>query len=188
MNQKAREIRITCSGSAMVPIASFQNFQGQLKTLSEQDYKKLRKTIAKDGFSFPVFVWSNQGKNYMIDGHQRIATVMKMLNDGFKLSDGTLPVAWIEAESRSEAKKKVLLASSQYGRYTEESVFQFIQDSQINFHDVAPLLELPQINMATLEHGWFADNDFQPVTENEQTRLDQKQILICPNCGHEFTS
>lgn len=30
--------------------------------------------------------------------------------------------------------------------------------------------------------------DFQPVGEDEQGRLDQKKPVICPNCGHEFTT
>ena len=29
--------------------------------------------------------------------------------------------------------------------------------------------------------------DFQPATENEQGRLDQKKPITCPECGAEFT-
>lgn len=29
--------------------------------------------------------------------------------------------------------------------------------------------------------------DFQPVGIDEQPRLDQKKLVICPECGHEFT-
>jgi ParB-like chromosome segregation protein Spo0J len=29
--------------------------------------------------------------------------------------------------------------------------------------------------------------DFQPVSEDEQGRLDQKKPVVCPKCGHEFT-
>lgn len=28
--------------------------------------------------------------------------------------------------------------------------------------------------------------DFQPVDIGEQSRLDERQSIICPNCGHEF--
>jgi hypothetical protein len=30
-------------------------------------------------------------------------------------------------------------------------------------------------------------SDFSPVGENEQPRLDQKNPVVCPECGHEFT-
>jgi ParB-like chromosome segregation protein Spo0J len=29
--------------------------------------------------------------------------------------------------------------------------------------------------------------DFQPASEDEQGRLDEKAKVICPECGHEFT-
>ena len=32
----------------------------------------------------------------------------------------------------------------------------------------------------------FAVPDFQPVSEDEQSRLDEKAKTICPECGHEF--
>ena len=30
-------------------------------------------------------------------------------------------------------------------------------------------------------------SDFSPVGEDEQPRLDQKNPVVCPECGHEFT-
>ena len=32
----------------------------------------------------------------------------------------------------------------------------------------------------------FAVPDFQPVSEDQQSRLDEKAKTICPECGHEF--
>ena len=28
--------------------------------------------------------------------------------------------------------------------------------------------------------------DFEPVSADEQSRLDQKKLVTCPECGHEF--
>jgi len=28
--------------------------------------------------------------------------------------------------------------------------------------------------------------DFEPVGQDEQSRLDETQPIICPECGHEF--
>jgi ParB-like chromosome segregation protein Spo0J len=30
--------------------------------------------------------------------------------------------------------------------------------------------------------------DFQPASQDEQGRLDQKKPITCPKCGHEFTT
>ena len=105
----AKEIRITCKGAALVPLAKLEHFQGNLKTLSKKEYAKLRQTIDTEGFSFPVFVWKDKkDKLQIIDGHQRVATVKTMLEDGYSLPRGQVPVAWIEASSRKDALKKVL--------------------------------------------------------------------------------
>lgn len=32
----------------------------------------------------------------------------------------------------------------------------------------------------------FRDVNFDPATEGDQGRLDQKEPIICPKCGHEF--
>jgi hypothetical protein len=29
--------------------------------------------------------------------------------------------------------------------------------------------------------------DFEPATADDQSRLDQKAKVTCPECGHEFT-
>jgi ParB-like chromosome segregation protein Spo0J len=30
-------------------------------------------------------------------------------------------------------------------------------------------------------------HDFKPGTEEEQSRLDKKEPIVCPHCGHAFT-
>jgi hypothetical protein len=46
----AKEIRITCQGADRLPIESLETFQGNLKSLSEKEYKKLRASI---GYGIP---------------------------------------------------------------------------------------------------------------------------------------
>lgn len=38
----------------------------------------------------------------------------------------------------------------------------------------------------TIDAG-ISPPDFHPGTEDDQSRLDQKQSITCPKCGHEFT-
>ena len=57
-----KKIRITCRGAATARLEDLHPLQGDLKTLSEEKYRKLRKTLLKHGFSFPFFVWKNEGK------------------------------------------------------------------------------------------------------------------------------
>jgi len=198
-----KQIRITCKGAAMVLLCSLQHFQSNLKTLSEKEYAKLRKAIETSGFSFPLFVWRDKrGCHKVIDGHQRLFTIQQMMKEGYTLAGGKLPVAWIEANSEKEAKKKVLLAASQYGRYTEESVYEFIGEGGLDFSELKLEMDLPQIHMGKLEVGWFKDEapeietadirhcsweELKPTRE-ERAKLKGKRFLVEFSGGKDSTS
>jgi len=39
-----------------------------------------------------------------------------------------------------------------------------------------------------LPEDWLADTNFEPGTEEDQGRLDEKKPITCPECGHVFTT
>ncbi len=175
----SKQIRITCTGADMVDVDALEHFQGELKTLSDKEYRKLRQSIARKGFSFPVFVWRDKaGRLKVIDGHQRLNTLREMLKDGYVLDGGRVPVAYIDAASEKDAKAKVLLAASQYGRYDEESVYRYIGEAGLDWGELKLEIDLPQISMGKLAAGYFKDDD---VDETASTRK-----TVCPECGHEW--
>ena len=92
-----KEIKITCKGADSFPIEALLAFQDNLKTLPKEEFEKLKHSIEKHGFSFPVFVWRNHSKKYIIDGHQRLYVLKKMLEDGYEVKGGKVPVDWIKA-------------------------------------------------------------------------------------------
>ena len=61
------EIKITCDGSEYFDIDDFCELQGELKSLSEDSYNRLKKSILEFGFSFPVFYSLIDDKKYIID-------------------------------------------------------------------------------------------------------------------------
>jgi hypothetical protein len=142
-----KEIKITCRAAASLAIDKLEAFQGNLKTLNEKEYKKFRSAIKKHGFSFPVFVWKSGQNHFIIDGHQRLNTVRQMIKEGYTLKDNAVPVDWIEAKNKKEAKEKILQAMSQYGKYTEESLYEFIQIEGLDFEEEKSKIALPQIDL-----------------------------------------
>jgi len=148
-----KKIKITCKAAAMISIDKLEAFQGNLKSLNEKDYKKFRKAIEKHGFSFPVFVWKSDKNHFIIDGHQRLNTVRQMIREGWILKDNLIPIDWIEAKTKKEAKEKILLAMSQYGKYTEESLYEFIQVEGLDFGEEKEKIDLPQIDLEKFEEG-----------------------------------
>ncbi len=128
-------IEIKCETKDKLNLAEMTEFQGGLKSRTDVDYDKIKLSIIKYGFSFPFFVWKNEGKNYILDGHGRFSTLCKMQKDGYVIPD--LPVVYIQAKDRKEAKEKLLRLNSTYGKMTKESVLEFADDIDLNFEEIA---------------------------------------------------
>lgn len=69
----------------------------------------------------------------------------KMKEDGWKVP--AVPVVYIRAANEKEAKEKVLLLTSQYGHYTQESLFDFIKAADLDWGSIEGLMDFPQLDM-----------------------------------------
>jgi len=174
-------VQIRCKAAVALELANLMTLQGDLKELSESNFNKLRQSILRHGITFPFFVWQNDSKNYILDGTQRDRVLTRMAEEGFHIP--ALPCALIEAKDRKEAAEKILLIGSQYGKMTNNSLEQFLSENDLDLMALNDELELPSIDLE-----FFRDADFQPVSTDEQGRLDRKNPITCPNCGHEFVS
>jgi len=98
-------------------------FQGELKDLSVREYKKLRKSILDHGFFLQIFIWTSpDGIHCILDGHQRKRV---FIGECWFM---TLPVQFIIAKTYQDAKQKLLVISSQYGKVTQEGFDEFTFD------------------------------------------------------------
>jgi len=128
------EIRITCKGADTVPLDSLIPFQGDLKTLSELNLAKLKASILKYGFTAPCFIWEHDGVKSPLDGHQRIAALLALRDEGYSIP--LIPVDYIDAEDEKEAKEKLLHISSQYGEFTQEGIANFVLDAGLDISEL----------------------------------------------------
>jgi len=146
-------------------IEDFEPLQGSLKTLSDENYNKLKKSIEKYGFFVPIFVWNG----YIIDGHGRREVI---IGEGWDIK---VPYINIEAEDVEEAKDKLLHITSQYNTITIDGLMEFKpewEDLDINFD----IIKMPTI-------------DAPDLTEGGNRELDKEikdKSIICPKCSYEF--
>ncbi len=150
-----KKLRVTCTASKLVALNDLVPFQGELKSLGKNEYEKLKKSILRYGISFPFFLWKNKGKLKVLDGHQRERVLLQMRDEGYQIPK--LPAEFIEAKNEKEAKEKILLLSSQYGKLTEESLHEFIVEAELDFPELKEVLDLPQVNLDHFEKGWMTD-------------------------------
>lgn len=133
-------IIITCTAADVIPIDRLLEFQGNLKKLSEVNRQKLFRSIMQEGFTAPFFVWDDQGEYKILDGHQRLKTLLWMRAKGWDVP--LLPVVYIEAEDKTAAKKKLLKITSQYGEFVIDEINEWIGGLDADIAESIRLMDL----------------------------------------------
>ena len=117
----------------LVDVDSLEPFQGEAKDLSLENFEKLRRVLINDGFSFSCHAWTNDGKDWIIDGHQRLSVLKTLRDEGYKIPK--VSCTFISAKNKRDAKKLVLAAISQYGKLNRFGFEKFIGDDTYDFAD-----------------------------------------------------
>jgi hypothetical protein len=181
-----RSIDIAYDNLESVSINALNDFQGDLKELSEKSYAKLSAEIATTGFAFAPHAWRNpkDSKWYLVDGHQRIKTVRRMMKES-GLRVNRIPVIPVRARSYEEAKRRVLQAASQYGEIIPQGMFDFMKGAKLGLEDMAsfdfPTLDLDKFKMF-FEKPPEKGNSNKEIEGGEFSKL----VHTCPSCGHKF--
>lgn len=152
-----------------MPLSFLTPLQGKLKDLSEANHEKLKKSILKNGFIYPLFVWENpdDAKIYLIDGHQRWKVLNALKDEGYSIPQ--LPVVEIPADSEADAKQKLAMAASTFGSFNQEGVKEFFVDFDVeSLGDFAiPYLDLSPILVS--------DEPIETTTVSAHERVLSKQ-------------
>jgi hypothetical protein len=172
-------LQITCKGYTTVELDELHELQDPeepLKDLYEKDYVRLRNSLTKFGFTFPVFYWQDpEGTKWIVDAHQRKKTLKKMRDEHWIIPP--LPADEIMATDKIEAKQKLLLQESTFGRMTQEGYDHFVED--VPMDDISDMLSLPVMTS-------MPDENREGVG-GEPTHHHDLQEVVCPNCQHRFT-
>jgi len=178
-----KKINVRCKGAGKLSIHEMEFFQGDLKTLSKENYERLRSRILQRGFSFPFFIWANEGTNWIMDGHHRYLILKDLEKEGYEVPK--LPVAYVEAETLQEAKAKLLELNSNYAKIDGEGFLNFTADldlEEISLNIDLPDFHIPNIEIESLEPEDLSDKNKEIDTDNFGNDLEH----TCPKCGFEF--
>lgn len=170
-------VKIACRGATKLPLSKFKVLQGDLKELTEENYQKLRKEILNTGFAFAPHVWLDPNKRaWLVDGTQRITALRKMEEEGIKIP--AIPVVPVQAKNLTEAKRRVLQGTSQYGHMTEKGLKEFLVDSKLEIEDVKVSFEFPEIDLPQFVDGHFRESPGEGEQEEHQKLADR--FLVPP--------
>lgn len=148
--------------------------QGNLKSLTDKNYEKLKHKLISLKFSEPIGIWKSDGCLYILSGTQRWRTVKTMVEkEGYEPPD--LPCFVVEAADRTEAKNKILSLCCQYGEINELELYEFMQDIEWDAKEFTTL-NIPKLDTDSFIEGLKS-------MEKPKRRRYQR---ICPKCGHIF--
>ena len=112
------------------------------------------------------------GSLMLLDGHLRAET----------LPDAEIPVLVLDV---TEAEGDKILATldplAAMAEADAAKLDELLREVQTGNDSVATVL-----SSLAEEHG-IVPPDFEPATADDQSRLDEKAKVCCPECGHEFT-
>lgn len=150
-------------------VKELQPTQGNLKDLTKENYEKLKQSIEKHGFIFPMAVWvDDKGVHHLLDGHQR----QRLLNKEWP--DLEVPMLFINAGSMQEAAEILLKISSQYGRITQEGLDEFMATYELAETEVFEGVHFDALPLLGTQQ------DDIDVEEDEAPELDEDNIISKP--------
>ncbi|GHV35058.1 hypothetical protein FACS1894187_06940 [Synergistales bacterium] len=197
-------IDVKCKSDTLLPLDAFTEFQGNLKFRTVTDLDRITDSITTYGFSFPFFVWRDGDQNNIIDGHGRLEALRNLAAKGCEIPP--LPVVYIKANSRDEAKNLLLRVNSLYGEIDKDELLALIAEAGASASDLSfPTVNLDEY-MPYMENGEGDAGIFEPtldptidtneVTDKDIDRAEGKLAdiskdkdfvkFICRDCGAEI--
>lgn len=156
-------ISIRCEAQEYHDIEDLIPFQGKLKSISSDNFHKLKESIKSDGIPLGFHIWKQKDKTYIMDGHHRKMALQALKDEGYFIPP--VPCNLVIAKSKKEAAKIVLISNSKYSRVSEESLSDYMIDMELKVEDLENL-DIPELNM----------DDFEPEQESKDGLTDDDAV------------
>ena len=146
------------------------------RTHSEEQTAQIAGSIREFGFTNPVLI---DGRNGIIAGHGRVMAAQKL---------GLESVPCIRLDHLTETQKRAYIIADNKlalnSGWDEEMLALELADLREMDFD----LDLIGFDASSIESIMNPPEcDFQPGTENDQGKLDEKSPIECPHCHKFFT-
>lgn len=177
----SKNIKIKCKGSEFVSINELRDLQGNLKTVEKEAYERMKKSLVKYDFRFPVFFVELDNIKYILDGHGRVGSMRKMTKEGYTFgSNNTLPAVKIEASDRKEAKEILLALNSRFGKMDMDSFYEFVHEDgfEIDTKEMFEIFNPTDFNMQSYMDGYEVDIELNDIEIEEPKEKIETEVEV----------
>lgn len=182
----AKKIKVTVKGADTVDYKNISDFQDELKVISEDDLVRLKNEIIEYGFNSPIHVWKQGNALHNLDGHQRVHALRALESEGYEIPP--VPVDYVEAKSKRQAKHILLSRVSQYGKTTPQGLYAFMADANMPMDEVKESFSIPDMDVGKFEKEYFPvvqtvdpEEAFANLKDGDQDGLQQITFTMTQN-------
>ena len=182
-----KTILIACDTKDTIDWHDIKPLQGRYKTRTPEQIEKLCSLIIKRGIRFPSFITRIGDDVWAIDTHGRLLAYAELERRGYAIPP--VPVVYVSAKNKKEAKQLLLECDSRYGTASQEGFEEFVDDLDVSvFDDEADMnrfysnLELPDVFGLERQEINLDVEDGDFIKHEELI----KKLKLCPKCGAEL--
>ena len=135
------------------------------KEISKKQMDKLKASILNNDFIESYKVWEHDGKVYCLDGYHRCLALSELAAEGYQVPD-EFTANFIQCKDMKDAAKKVLVYSSIYASVTDEGLYEFSHDFNLNFDEIKFEIDIPKLDLDRYEAGYVRDDDYNEEEDN----------------------
>lgn len=178
-----------------IELSDLKETQGDLKSLSKNEYEKFKSQFLENGYTAPFVIWiDNKGTKHILDGHTRKKVLLMMQNDGCTIPS-IYPANVIEAKDRKTAVKILMGLVSQYGKASIESLSDFAILEGLDFDWIKLNVDIPNVDLSLevdkKKEGLCEDDEVsepaEPIAKLGQIYQLGEHRLMCGDSTDEAT-
>lgn len=155
------------------PVSGLIPYARNSRTHSDAQVAQIAASIREFGFTNPVLIGADGG---IIAGHGRVMAARKL---------GMEDVPCIELGHLTPAQRRAYVIADNRLALNAGWDDEMLRFELGELGDLGVDLDLLGFSGDELQ-ALMRGADFAPGAEEDQSRLDQKNPTVCPNCGHEF--
>ncbi|MEC4050651.1 DNA methyltransferase [Flavobacterium sp. SUN046] len=151
--------------------------QENFKEWIDKGDTKLIESILKYQFVDPFKVWEHEGTLYCLDGKHRFLDLVKVSELGHNIPE-ELPATFVYCEDKKAAAELVLVYSSTYAKITQQGLYDFVSNFNLDIPSLKETISLPEFSMQRFEQKFDlfdTDNGEEPHVE-----IEEKNIIVSP--------
>lgn len=169
MNTTDKKIKIE-----IINVCELTAYGKNARTHSDSQVAQIAASIREFGFTNPVLIDKEGG---IIAGHGRVLGARKL---------GLKEVPCLRLDHLTENQKRAYIIADNKLALNAGWDAEVLQVELADLSGSSFNMDLLGFGVDDLAEAMGMGGNFEPGTEEDQGRLDQKKPVTCPNCGHEF--